>query len=151
MVHFTNQFKISNWPPVFILNLKYWYLSKMILFLKCPLVSTFLLLIKARRYYFSAFLSTFNSDIQKSRKNEMKRYENETLCWIMIQGWVTWKWSLAFNNDDGKKTVQAKPTPPTAFSLCPYTVPWNGNQKKINGNYSTTNLEHLKFVDWFNS
>ena len=31
-----------------MLNLKYWYLSKMISFLKCPLVPTFLLLIKAR-------------------------------------------------------------------------------------------------------
>ena len=33
----------------------------------------------------------------------MKRDENETLCWIMRWGWITWKWSLAFNNDDGKK------------------------------------------------
>ena len=33
----------------------------------------------------------------------MKGDENETLCWIMRWGWMTWKWSLAFNNDDGKK------------------------------------------------
>ena len=32
----------------------------------------------------------------------MKRDENETLCRIMIWGWMTWKRSLAFNNDDGK-------------------------------------------------
>ena len=32
----------------------------------------------------------------------MKRDENETLCWIMRWGWMTWKRSLAFNNDDGK-------------------------------------------------
>ena len=48
-VLFSNQFKSSKWAPVFVLNLKYWYLSKMIPFLKCPLVPTFLLLIKARR------------------------------------------------------------------------------------------------------
>ena len=46
---FSNQFKSSKWAPVFVLNLKYWYLSKMISFLKCPLIPTFLLLIKARR------------------------------------------------------------------------------------------------------
>ena len=34
----------------------------------------------------------------------MKRDENETLCWIMI--WMTWKWSLAFNNDDGKNCTK---------------------------------------------
>ena len=32
----------------------------------------------------------------------MKWDENETLCWIMRWGWMTWKQSLAFNNDDGK-------------------------------------------------
>ena len=46
---FSNQFKRSKWAPVFILNLKYWYLSKTIPFLKCLLIPTFLLLIKARR------------------------------------------------------------------------------------------------------
>ena len=142
---FSNQFKSSNWVPLFVLNLKYWYLSKTIPFLKCPLIPTFLLLIKARRCdekngnifsqgtillgvfcdIFSACLSTFfNSDIQKEnrrshiklynilffkkRKNEMKRDENETLCWILRWGWMTWKWSLAFNNDDGKKLYKAK-------------------------------------------
>ena len=39
----------------------------------------------------------------------MKRDENETLCWIMRWGWMTWKWSLAFNNDDGK-TLYKKTT-----------------------------------------
>ena len=33
----------------------------------------------------------------------MKWDENETLHWIMIWGWMRWKWNLAFNNDDGKK------------------------------------------------
>ena len=32
-------------------------------------------------------------------------FENETLCWIMIWGWMTWKRSLAFNNDDGKNCI----------------------------------------------
>ena len=32
----------------------------------------------------------------------MKWDENETLCWIMRWGWMTWKQSLAFNNGDGK-------------------------------------------------
>ena len=37
------------------------------------------------------------------KKEKMKWDENETLCWIMWWRWMTWKWSLAFNNDDGKK------------------------------------------------
>ena len=90
MMPFSNQFKISNWPPAFI------HLSKMIPFLKCPLVPTFLLFIKARRCdqkmemfslrepfaweffcdIFSAFLSAFNSDIQKeNRKSHVKMYK----------------------------------------------------------------------------
>ena len=36
----------------------------------------------------------------------MKRDENETLCRIMIWGWMTWKWSLAFNNDGGKNCTK---------------------------------------------
>ena len=36
----------------------------------------------------------------------MKRDENETLCWITIWGWMTWKQSLAFNNDDGKNCTK---------------------------------------------
>ena len=36
----------------------------------------------------------------------MKRDENETLCWIMIWGWMTWKRSLAFNNEDGKNCTK---------------------------------------------
>ena len=36
----------------------------------------------------------------------MKWDENETLHWIMRLGWMRWKRNLAFNNDDGKKTVQ---------------------------------------------
>ena len=59
--------------------------------------------------------SHFKSDIRKQNrrshvkwhnilffKNEMKPDENKTLCWIMIWRWMTWKRSLAFNNDDGK-------------------------------------------------
>ena len=38
----------------------------------------------------------------------MKRDENETLYWIMRWGWMTWKWSLAFNNDDGKTLYKKK-------------------------------------------
>ena len=38
----------------------------------------------------------------------MKRDENETLCWIMRWGWMTWKWSLAFNNDDDKTLYKKK-------------------------------------------
>ena len=40
----------------------------------------------------------------------MKRDENETLCWIMRWGWMTWKQSLAFNNDDGKTLYKKKTT-----------------------------------------
>ena len=38
----------------------------------------------------------------------MKQDENETLCWIMRWGWMTWKRSLAFNNDDGKTLYKKK-------------------------------------------
>ena len=92
---FSNQFKSSKWTPVFILNLKYWYLSKTIPFLKCPLIPTFLLVIKARRCdqktetfslkekfaweflcYFSAFLSTFKSNLWKeNRRSHVKMYK----------------------------------------------------------------------------
>ena len=40
--------KSSNWPPLFVINLKNWYLSKMISFLKYPFVPTFLLIIARR-------------------------------------------------------------------------------------------------------
>ena len=38
----------------------------------------------------------------------MKQDENETLCWIIRWGWMTWKQSLAFNNDDDKKLYNLK-------------------------------------------
>ena len=80
----------------FVLNLKYWYLSKRISFLKCPLVPTFLLLIKARRCYqkmetFSLkdpfaweffvifFLHAclhFNSDIRKDNRRSHVKLHN---------------------------------------------------------------------------
>ena len=41
--------RVQSGHQFFVLNLKYWYLSKMISFLKCPLIPTFLLLIKTRR------------------------------------------------------------------------------------------------------
>ena len=138
---FSNQFKSSTWPPLFVLNVKNWYLSKTISFLKCPFVQTFLL-IKARRcnqkngnifsqgpvrlgvfcHIFPACLSTFKSDIRKHnrrshvklhnilffKKEKMKWDENETLCWIMRWGWMTWKRSLTFNNDDDKKLYNLK-------------------------------------------
>ena len=44
--------------------------------------------------------------LKKKKWNE--RDENETLCWIMIWGWMTWKWSIAFNNDDGKNCTKKK-------------------------------------------
>ena len=85
IVHLSNQFKISNWVPAFILNLKCWYLRKTITFLKCPLIPTFLLLIKARRCnllgifcaIFSSFLSAFNnSNIWKeNRRSHVKMDE----------------------------------------------------------------------------
>ena len=101
----------------------------------------------------------------------MKRDENETLCWIMIWGWMTWKWSLAFNNDDGKnctkktnqqiylqKTVQSiykikkikiktslPPSLPPFVSLYPCTLPWNRNQKTIKGKFSTDQDRILTF------
>ena len=97
----------------------------------------------------------------------MKRGENETLCWIMRWGWITWKQSLAFNNDNGKKlynlfTKKIKKiktshllyptaTLPASVSPCPCDFLWNGNQKKIMGNFSITNQERiLRFVDRFN-
>ena len=32
---FLQSIKSSNWPPLFVLNLKYWYLRKLIPFLRC--------------------------------------------------------------------------------------------------------------------
>ena len=52
----------------------------------------------------------------------MKWDEHENLCWIMRWGWMTWKWSLAFNNDDGKtlyKTNKSKKNKKTlVFPSC---------------------------------
>ena len=60
---------------------------------------------------------------------------------------MTWKRSLAFNNDDGKTLYKKKQiylqkkiktslmmmisilTPTVFVGPCPYNVPWNGNQK----------------------
>ena len=101
----------------------------------------------------------------------MKRDENETLCWIMIWGWMTWKRSLAFNNDDGKnctkkqtinKSIYKKlynlftkknkkiktSLPPSLLpfvSLYPCTLPWNRNQKTIKGKFSTDQDRILTF------
>ena len=49
-----------------------------------------------------SFIHIYN----KKPPKRMKWDENETLHWIMIWGWMRWKQNLAFNNDDGKKTVQ---------------------------------------------
>ena len=93
----------------------------------------------------------------------MKRDENETLCWIMRWGWMTWKWSLAFNNDDGKKLynlftkknkkiktnhhllhlLHLTSTLPAAFSLCPCTLPWNRNQKQLREKFLTTDQDRI--------
>ena len=100
----------------------------------------------------------------------MKRDENETLCWIMIWGWMTWKQSLAFNNDDGKNCTKKKinksiykklynlftkknkkiktSLPPSLspfVSLYPCTLPWNRNQKTIKGKFSTDQDRILTF------
>ena len=88
----------------------------------------------------------------------MKRDENETLCWIMIWGWMTWKRSLAFNNDDGKKLynlftkknkiikTSLPPSLPPFVSLYPCTLPWNSsNQKTIKGKFSTDQDHILTF------
>ena len=45
------------------------------------------------------------SFIYKKNKKEMKWDENKALHWIMRWGWMRWKQNLAFNNDDGKKTI----------------------------------------------
>ena len=83
------------WPPLFGLNLKNWYLSKTISFLKCPLVPTFLL-IEARRcdpkngnvfsqgpvhlgvfcHIFPACLSAFKSDIHKHNRRPHVKLHN---------------------------------------------------------------------------
>ena len=96
----------------------------------------------------------------------MKRDENETLCWIMIWGWMTWKRSLAFNNDDSKNCTKKKSVkklynlftkknkkiktslPPSLLpfvSLYPCTLPWNRNQKTIKGKFSTDQDHILTF------
>ena len=101
----------------------------------------------------------------------MKRDENETLCWIIIWGWMTWKRSLAFNNDDGKNCTKKKqstnlftkklynlftkknkkiktslpPSLPPFISLYPCTLPWNRNQKTIKGKFSTDQDHILTF------
>ena len=87
---------ILDYTPAVILNLKYWYLSKTIPFLECPLIPTFLLLIKTRRcdkkmemfslkepfiqeffcVILAAFLSTFNSDIQKENRRSRVKCKN---------------------------------------------------------------------------
>ena len=85
LVLFSNQFKSSNWPPLFVINLKNWYLSKTISFLKCPFVPTFLLII-ARRcdqkngnvfsqgpICLGVFCPHFKSDIHKhNRRSDVK-------------------------------------------------------------------------------
>ena len=90
----------------------------------------------------------------------MKRDENETLCWIMRWGSMTWKRSLAFDNDDGKrlkkkqqsnlftkknKNFNLLPIPPVFFGPCPCNVPWNRNQKTIKGKFSTDQDHILRF------
>ena len=85
LVLFSNQFNSSNWPPLFVINLKNWYLSKTISFLKCPFVPTFLLII-ARRcdqkngnvfsqgpIHLGVFCPHFKSDIRKhNRRSDVK-------------------------------------------------------------------------------
>ena len=85
---FSNQFKSSNWPPLFVPNLKTWYLSKMISFLKCPFIPTFLLII-ARRcdqkngnifsqgpIRLGVFCPHFKSDICKHNRRSDVKFHN---------------------------------------------------------------------------
>ena len=84
----------------------------------------------------------------------MKWDENKTLCLIMRWGWMKWKQSLAFNNDDGKTLYKKKqqtnlftkknkkiktsiffPSHCPPSRLYPCTVPWNRNQKTIKGKF----------------
>ena len=141
---FSNQFKSSNWPPLFVPNLKNCYLSKMISFLKCPFVPTFLLIIarrcdkkngnvfsqgpiclgvflpvcilslisvnKTESHMWNCIIFYFFYFLKKKKWNEMRWDENKTLCWIMILAWMTWKRSLAFNNDGGKNCTKKQST-----------------------------------------
>ena len=50
-----------------------------------------------------SFIYIYN---KKKNPKRMKWDENKTLHWIMRWGWMRWKRNLAFNNDDGKKTVK---------------------------------------------
>ena len=105
---------------------------------------------------------------EKMKWNEMRM---KPCVWIMIWGWMTWKRSLAFNNDDGKKLYKKKnnqqiylqktvqsiykknkkiktslpPSLPPSVSLYPCTLPWNRNQKTIKGKFSTDQDRILTF------
>ena len=104
-------------------------------------------------FYFFYFLK---------KKNEMKRDENKTLCWIMRWGWMTWKRSLAFNNDDGKtlykknnkqiylqkkikkiKTSIFFPScrPPSSSIHVPF--PEIEIKRQLRENFSTTDQDHI--------
>ena len=126
---FSNQFKSSKWAPVFVLNLKYWYLSKIIPFLKCPLVPTFLLLIKARRcdqkmetfslkepftweffvIFFSACLSTFLILISEKKTGHM--WNCIIFYFLKKKKWneTRWEQNLVLNNEMRMNDIKTKP------------------------------------------
>ena len=98
LVLFSNQFKSSNWPPLFVINLKNWYLSKTISFLKCPFVPTFLLII-ARRcdqkngnvfsqgpICLGVFCPHFKSDIHKHNKRVFTEIKQKIKSETSISG-----------------------------------------------------------------
>ena len=76
-------------PPLFVINLKNWYLSKTISFLKCPFVPTFLLIIARRcdqknENVFSQgpihlgifYCPHFKSDIHKDNRRSHVKLDN---------------------------------------------------------------------------
>ena len=129
LVLFSNQLKSSKWAPVFVLNLKYWYLRKIISFLKCPLVPTFLLLIKARRcdqkmemfslkepftweFFVIFFLHScphFNSDIHKDNKDNM--WNCIIFYFLKKKKWneTRWEQNLVLNNEMRMNDMKTKP------------------------------------------
>ena len=116
------------WAPVFVLNLKYWYLSKMISFLKCPFIPTFLLLIKARRCYekWKDFLSRSYSlgsfcDIFQhaylhfliliSQKENRRSHLKLFTLFLKKKKWneTRWEWNLVLNNEMRMNDMKTKP------------------------------------------
>ena len=124
-----SQFKSSKWAPVFVLNLKYWYLSKMISFLKCSLIPTFLLLIKARRcdqktetfslkdpfasefllYFFCMPVNILSLISIKTTEGHM--WNCIIFYFLKKKKWneMKWEWNLVLNNEMRMNDMKTKP------------------------------------------